>query len=365
MSTQLEGPAHSATSGWRVLAPFQFREYRLLIAAVAISIFATGMWAVVMALQVIALNNDPASLSLVAACFAGGMLTFALVGGVTADRFPQRSIIIAVETANFGLVSTAAVLGLTGALQLWHMAVVATLLGVGAGFFYPAYSAYLPRILPAEQLLAANGVEGVVRPTLQQAIGPAAAGVLVGATLPTAGLVVVAALFGAGLALLVATRPATKPQEVADKAHPLVDLRDGFLFMIRTPWLLWTLLFASLFVLVALGPIEVLLPFIAADRFDNGRARLWFRARGVRRRRCHRRAADFFSPDAAPLPHGDAAVLGNRRDATRGRRVDLVFRSDGRGDVRGRRGRRSGDGHLGHAAPAPGTARHARPHIQP
>ena len=40
--------------------------------------------------------------------------------------------------------------------------------------------------------------------------------------------------------------------------------------MRRTPWLLWTLLFASIFVLVILGPIEVLLPFIAQDRFTHG-----------------------------------------------------------------------------------------------
>ena len=40
--------------------------------------------------------------------------------------------------------------------------------------------------------------------------------------------------------------------------------------MVRTPWLLWTLLFASMFVLVVLGPIEVLLPFIAKQRFEDG-----------------------------------------------------------------------------------------------
>jgi DHA3 family tetracycline resistance protein-like MFS transporter len=39
---------------------------------------------------------------------------------------------------------------------------------------------------------------------------------------------------------------------------------------VRTKWLLWTLLFASMWVLVALGPIEVLLPFLARRRFENG-----------------------------------------------------------------------------------------------
>ena len=82
VSTQfdIQQPVQVA-GGWRVLAPFRFREYRLLIAAVSISIFAEGMWAVVMALQVIALDNDPASLSLVATCLASGLVAFVLVGG--------------------------------------------------------------------------------------------------------------------------------------------------------------------------------------------------------------------------------------------------------------------------------------------
>jgi MFS transporter, DHA3 family, tetracycline resistance protein len=259
--------------GWRVLAPFKVREYRLLIAAVSLSIFAEGMWAVVMALQVIELDNDPTSLSLVATCLGAGLVAFVLIGGIAADRISQRLIIIAVETVNVTAVSAIAVLGLIGALQIWHMAVAAAALGIAAAFFFPAYSAILPRILPAEQLLAANGVEGVVRPVFQRAVGPAVAGVVVGATFPTVGAVVVAALFAIGLLLLVTTKPALKaPVQELDRETPrlLRDLRDGFVFMLRTPWLLWTLLFASMFVLVVLGPIEVLLPFIAKQRFEDG-----------------------------------------------------------------------------------------------
>ena len=154
-------------------------------------------------------------------------------------------------------------------------------MGIAAAFFFPAYSALLPRILPAEQLLAANGVEGVVRPVFQRAVGPAIAGMLVGATFPALGSVAVAALFAIGLLLLVATRPGgtshswgTMKTPVLEpnqqRPHMVRDLRDGFVFMLRTPWLLWTLLFASMFVLVVLGPIEVLLPFIAKDRFADG-----------------------------------------------------------------------------------------------
>lgn len=260
------------TGGWRVLAPFGSREYRLLIGALSVSIFAEGMWAVVMTLQVIALDDDPASLSLVATCLGAGLVAFVLVGGITADRIDQRAIIIAVETVNVIVVTTVAVLSSIGVLRIWHLAMAAALLGIAAAFFFPAYSAMLPRILPAEHLLAANGVEGVVRPVFQRAVGPAVAGVLVGLTFPALGAVVVAVLFAIGLALLVSTRPAgtVAPREHHERPHVLRDMRDGFRFMVRTPWLLATLLFASIFVLVVLGPIEVLLPFVAKDRFADG-----------------------------------------------------------------------------------------------
>ncbi len=273
MSTQFDvvQPVE-VTGGWRVLAPFRFREYRLLVGALSISIFAEGMWAVVMAMQVIALDNDPASLSLVAACLGTGLVAFVLVGGIAADRIDQRTIIIAVEAVNVLVVLAVAVMSSLGVLRIWHMAAAAAMLGIAAAFFFPAYSAMLPRILPADQLLAANGVEGVVRPVFERAIGPAVAGVVVGVTFPAVGAFAVAALFAMGLGLLVITRPAktVAVQHTPERARALRDMRDGFRFMVRTPWLLWTLLFASIFVLVVLGPIEVLLPFIAQHRFADG-----------------------------------------------------------------------------------------------
>jgi DHA3 family tetracycline resistance protein-like MFS transporter len=270
VSTQFDLQPARRAGGWRVLAPFRIREYRLLIAAVSLSILADGMFAVVLALQVIELDNDPVSLSVVTTCFGAGLVAFVLVGGIAADRINQRTIIIAVETVNVLASSAIAILGVVGALRIWHLAVAAAALGIAAAFFFPAYSAILPRILPAEQLLAANGVEGVVRPVFQRAVGPAVAGVLIGATFPALGAVTVAALFAAGLGLLIATRPAEPHMPQPGRPHVLRDLREGFVFVLGTPWLLWTLLFASMFVLVVLGPIEVLLPFIADDRFADG-----------------------------------------------------------------------------------------------
>ncbi len=83
-----------------------------------------------------------------------------------------------------------------------------------------------------------------------------------------------AALFATGLVLLVAMRPNEGDHIVMaverEKPHPLTDLREGLRFVLRTAWLRWTLLFASTWVFLALGPIDVLLPFIARERFAHG-----------------------------------------------------------------------------------------------
>lgn len=47
-------------------------------------------------------------------------------------------------------------------------------------------------------------------------------------------------------------------------------MREGFVYMLRTPWLLATLLFASLMILVIMGPFEVLIPFVIKNRLGGG-----------------------------------------------------------------------------------------------
>jgi predicted MFS family arabinose efflux permease len=50
----------------------------------------------------------------------------------------------------------------------------------------------------------------------------------------------------------------------------LGDIREGFVYMVRTPWLLATLLFASVMLLAMMGPFEVLIPFLIKDRLGGG-----------------------------------------------------------------------------------------------
>ncbi|MGY5882321.1 MFS transporter [Blastococcus sp. TML/M2B] len=267
-----EGPGRLA--GWRALRPLRHRDYRLLFGFLATSLCAIGMWTIVMVFQVLAIDDRPQALSAVGACLSAGLLAFAVVGGVAADRYPRRMVLVAVQLLNTLTLSAVAALSLSGAVGLWHLALASALLGAGSAFTFPAYSAYLPQVLPGEELLAANGLEGALRPTMQQGLGPALGGAVVGATMPGVGALVAAVLSAVALSctLLLSTRHDLPPTagDATPRPRLLTELRDGVTFVVRTRWLLWTLLFASVMTLAIMGPLEVLLPFRVREEFSNG-----------------------------------------------------------------------------------------------
>ena len=188
-------------------------------------------------------------------------------------------------------------------------------------FYYPAYSAWLPALVPESDLLAVNGFEGMVRPTIGQAIGPGVAGVVVG---------VVSAgrrgrrsprprrCSGCSRSTTVPLTPVRRDLDAdaepraPGRARPLRDMREGFVYMVRTPWLLATLLFASLMILVMMGPFEVLVPFLIKDRLGGGPGdhAMVLAAFGIGG--AVGSLGDGLVPDAAALPHRDEPDVGRR-----------------------------------------------------
>lgn len=258
----------------RALTPFRSRAYRRLAVALALSTFAGGVWVVGLVWEVIRIGGGAGQLSLVSTAGAVGVLVPALLGGVVADRVPQKLILVgvaSVEVTGVALVATLSLLDLT---ELWHLAAVAFAVGIAMAFYYPAYSAWLPALVDEADLMAVNGFEGMVRPTIGQAVGPAVAGVVVGAASAGAAIGVAAVAHGLGLlALLAVPLTAVRRREpVEGEAAPSVlgDVREGFVYMWRTPWLLATLLFASAMILVMMGPLEVLVPFLIKDQLGGG-----------------------------------------------------------------------------------------------
>jgi MFS family permease len=208
---------------------------------------------------------------------AVGVLLPALLGGVVADRIPQKLILLCVATVELLGMALVAVLSITDHTTLWHLAAVAGIAGMGMAFYYPAYSAWLPALVDEADLMAVNGFEGMVRPTIGQAIGPGVAGAVVALVSPGAAVAVAAGSSLLGLVALstvplTAVRRTFEPE--SERKHPiasaLADMREGFVYMVRTPWLLATLLFASLMILVMMGPLEVLIPFLIKDRLGGG-----------------------------------------------------------------------------------------------
>lgn len=258
----------------RALRPFATSQYRILALALLLSLFGSGVWLVAVVWQVIALGGSPIELSLVATGSAIGMILAVLFGGVLADRIPQKWILIAIEGVKVVMIAGVAALAFAGALEVWHLAVAAFVLGLTEGFFYPAYSALLPSVLAADDLLAANGIEGVLRPTVMQAAGPAAASAAIAVASPATAFAIVAVAQALGFVVLLFLTTTPVRRELGEPTHPvrafLGDIAGGFRYMFRTPWLLGTLIYACLFVLVVIGPIEVLLPFAVKDQTGGG-----------------------------------------------------------------------------------------------
>jgi len=263
----------------RALRPLRNPAYRWLAAALVASMVGAGIWMVALVWQIVAIGGGAAELSLVAGASAIGMLLTTLLGGALADRMSQKRILFVVEVVRAASVGIVAMLSLSGGLAAWQLAAVAFVGGVMAGLYYPAYSALLPSVLPEDQLLAANGFEGMARPVLMQAGGPALASALIAISSPGAALAVTA------LTSVVAAVCILKVPEVSrrgersatgteEQRHPavalLVDVREGFVYMVRTPWLLGTLTFASLLIFLIMGPFEVLVPFVIKDVAGGG-----------------------------------------------------------------------------------------------
>ncbi|RIR11439.1 MFS transporter [Mycobacteroides abscessus] len=265
------GESHPSTSGLpRALRPMRHRDYRLLTLGLAITLLGNGMWTVALVWQVIRMGLGPAQVAVVGTTFSVGLLLSVLPAGVAADRLPKLWVMrcsLAVQTA---LMLTTATLALTGAAHIWHLALNSLLFGIAEGFYIPAYTALLPSLLPADELLAANGIEGILRPVMQLAAGPAVSAAIVSVWSPGGAFLLEGMLVGAGLSCLLLVRHKHEPPASAEvRQHPLrralADLAEGFRYMVRTTWFFATLLFAIGYVLVVVGPIEILLPFVIRD----------------------------------------------------------------------------------------------------
>jgi MFS family permease len=253
----------------RSLAPLRHRDFRLLWTGMCVSLLGDGAFLVAMAWQVYALSNVPTALALVGIAMTVPTVLLLLVGGVVSDRFDRRDIMLAADAARGITVGVMALLSLTGALELWHMAVLVAIFGAAQAFFDPAFDAIVPDVLPADELAEANSLDQVVRPLALRLAGPALGGVLIDVAGPGGAFALDALSFAISAAALLAMVGPVRRRARRGASSVRRDLGEGFAYVRRHVWLWGTFAAAAVAYLLFLGPTEVLVPFIVKEQLGG------------------------------------------------------------------------------------------------
>jgi DHA3 family tetracycline resistance protein-like MFS transporter len=273
MHLSYEG-VHGAGGGRvRLLAPLRHRDFRLLWSGMCVSLLGDGVFLVAMAWQVYALSNAPAALAMVGIAMTVPTIAFLLIGGAVSDRFDRRRVMLSADLARGLAVGLMALLSITGALELWHVAALVAVYGAGTAFFSPAFDALVPEVLPAEQLAEANALDQFVRPIALRLAGPALGGVLIQVVGVGPAFALDAASFAVSAAALLAMAPGARR---APGAHASVaaDIRSGLRYVRGHVWLWVTFTSAAIAYLLFMGPAEVLLPYLVKNDLHGSAADL-------------------------------------------------------------------------------------------
>jgi Transmembrane secretion effector len=253
-----------------ILRPLGIRDFALLWAGATVSLAGDGVYVVALAWQVYELSNSPTALSLVGVAWTLPLGIFLLIGGVISDRFERRRIMIAADIVRAVAVATIGVLSLTGAIELWHLFVLAAVFGTGEAFFGPAFTSIVPEIVPKSLLLQANSLDQFIRPFAFLLVGPALGGWMVATIGPGQAFMVDAGTFlvSAVAIFLMRHRPAPR-EEGEERASMLRDLREGLVFVRAHAWLWATLAAAAVFLLAYWGPVDVLVPYLVRNELGG------------------------------------------------------------------------------------------------
>jgi DHA3 family tetracycline resistance protein-like MFS transporter len=253
--------------GIRILQPLAHRDFALLAGAAAISLLGDGFFSVALAWQVYEISNLPTALSIVGAAWTLPVVVFILLGGVLSDRYDRRWLMIGADVVRAAAIGLLGFLSISSAIELWHVIALIAFVGLGDAFFNPASTAIVPDLLPDELLPQANALQGLVRPMMVRLVGPAIGGFTVAAVGPGVAFLVDGATFLVSMVGLAAisARP-VRAAGAASLRRTVAEVGEGLAFVRRTPWLWATLVSAMFSLLLFVGPVQVLLPFLVKNR---------------------------------------------------------------------------------------------------
>jgi MFS family permease len=251
------------------LRALRYRNFQLFFGGQLISLIGTWMQNVAQAWLVYRLTGSSVLLGLVSFSSQIPVFLISPLGGIVADRFPRRRVVIATQCASMLLALALAAVTLAGTVQVWHLFVLSALLGVVNAFDIPARQSFFVEMVGREDLINAIALNSSMF-NASRVIGPAVAGILV-ATIGEGwcffanGASYIAVI--AGL-LMMRVEP---HKRVAHSSSPLADVIEGFRFVIGNAPIHHLMILLG--VLSATGmPFAVLMP-IFADQILHGGAK--------------------------------------------------------------------------------------------
>ncbi|MCB0997628.1 MAG: MFS transporter [Acidimicrobiales bacterium] len=265
-TTAEAAPSGTAPSG--TFAALAIPRFRLLWTSGAIAFLAVGMQMTARAWLAIELTDSNSAYAVVILAFGVGMLFSIPFGGVAADRFAKRTVVVC---AHMGLTVSSLWLGamaLAGLEAYWMLVVVSAMHGVSFAFMGPARVAFTGEIVPRAVLPNAVSLTQLTV-AATQIVGPSLAGFLIAAPgMGTAGVY----LITGGLTLVsivpVLRLPAGRSTRT-DHRSPLAELGDGLRY-VRADRELAIVVGSTVFLVLVAMPYATFLPKVAEELFDVG-----------------------------------------------------------------------------------------------
>ena len=245
--------------GSATLDSFAIRDYRWMWISSLLSMAAMNMQMITRVWLVLRLRDDsPLAVVYIVMTFALPVMFVSLLGGVLADRFPKRKMMIIAQSGNVLLTLMVAVLDVTDLISFWHLIVIGLGNGSLMAISMPSRQTIISEILPEDKLM--NGIAlQTSAASITSIAGPALAGILI-IFIETAGVFFLVA--GIYVLSVVALSMINAGGEVRSRSGEGMrgDIRAGFAYTMGRPTLLALMVMAFIPVMfgmsywILLGP---------------------------------------------------------------------------------------------------------------
>ncbi|MBA3259755.1 MAG: MFS transporter [Gemmatimonadales bacterium] len=232
-----------------------------------VSLIGTWMQTVAQSWLVYRLTGSAVLLGTVA--FASQIPIFLLspLGGVVADRWERRRVLLITQSCMMVLALALALLTLTDRIEVWHVLAIAALLGIANGFDIPTRQSFVVQLVERRDLLNAIALNSSMF-NGARVVGPAVAGIIVAAVGEGWCFFANSVSYVAVLASLLALRLPRTSRE-GPHASPLADIAEGWRFVAGTAPIRALLVLLGVVSLTGM-PYAVLMPVMAEDVLHAG-----------------------------------------------------------------------------------------------